>query len=48
MRDDELDFEIDRIVEMINVDGNAGNIPVARVDVIKQDLICETLRIRHV
>ncbi|GAB1860676.1 Putative nuclease HARBI1 [Camponotus japonicus] len=49
MRGDELNFEINEDVEMIDVPDNAENVhDVAHTGTTKRDLICETLRIRHV
>jgi len=45
----ELNFEINEDVEMIDVPDNAENVhDVAHTGTTKRDLICETLRIRHV
>lgn len=46
-RDDALDFEIND-VEAIDVAENAINVLDARAGAAKRDLLCETLRIRHV
>lgn len=49
MRGDDLNFEINEDVEVIDVTRNAENIhDVAHVGAAKRDLIGETLRIRHV
>lgn len=44
---DAFDFEINN-VEANNVAENAINVPDARAGATKRDLLCETLRIRHV
>jgi len=48
MRGDELNFEINEYVEIIDVPDNAGNVhDIAHTVATKRDLICETLTIRH-
>jgi len=47
MRGDEIDLEIN-MEEAIDVAGNIENVPVAGAGAAKRDLICQTLRIRHV
>jgi len=45
LRSDDLNFEINEDEEVIDMAHNAENVNIAHA---KRDLICETLRIRHV